>query len=68
MLDDPGRDFRLIVGETEDDCRRSIRAERQRPRQLRAHQRRGVVKQHDERALGSGTIIRPEIGIKIGAR
>jgi len=42
-------------------------AESERPRELGAHQRRGVVEQHDERALGGRAVVRPEPGIKIGA-
>jgi hypothetical protein len=37
-------------------------------RELRTHQRRGIVEQHDGRAFGGGAIIRREMGIKIGAR
>jgi hypothetical protein len=36
-------------------------------RELGAHQRRRIVEQHDERALGGGTVVGAEVGIKIGA-
>jgi hypothetical protein len=36
-------------------------------RELRAHQWRWIVKQHDQRAFGGGAIIGREIGIEIGA-
>jgi hypothetical protein len=67
MLEHPGCHFRLVAGEAENDCRRCVLAEGKRPRQLGAHQRRGIVEQHDERALGGRPIIRAKLGIKKGA-
>src|SRR5262249_43415236 len=63
----PGSDFRLVEGKAENDRRRGTLAERKRARELGTHQRRRIVEQHDERALGGGTVVRAEVGIKIGA-
>ena len=68
MLEHPARDLRLVGGEPEDHRRRRVLAERQRPRQRFAHQRRRIVEQHDQRAFGGGAVIGGEIGIEIGAR
>ncbi len=67
VLQHPGRDLGLVGGEAEDHRRRRLLAEGQRTRQLGANERRRIVEQHDERALGSGAVIRREIGIEIGA-
>ena len=68
MLEHPARDLRLVGGEPENHRRRRLVAERQRPRQRLAHQRRRIVEQHDQRAFGGGAIIGRQIGIEIGAR
>ena len=68
MLEHAGRDVRLIGGERENDGRRRVLAEGQRPRERGAHQRRRIVEQHDQRAFGGGAIVGREIGIEIGAR
>ena len=68
MLEHPARDLRLVGGEPEDHRRRRLVAERQRPRQRLAHQRRRIVEQHDQRAFGRGAIVGRQIGIEIGAR
>ena len=68
MLEHPARDLRLVGGEPEDHRRRRLLAERERPRQRLAHQRRRIVEQHDQRAFGGGAIVGRQIGIEIGAR
>ena len=45
-----------------------LRAPRQRLGERPPHQRRGVVEQHDHRALGGGAILVRQIGIEIGPR
>jgi hypothetical protein len=67
MLEHPARHFRLVGGEREDHRRRREFAEGERLRQRDPHQRRRIVEQHDQRALGGGAVIRREIGVEIGA-
>ena len=68
MLEHPRGHLRLVGGEAENDCRGRLLTESQRPCQLGAHHRRGIVEEHDQRAFRCRAIIRTELGIKIGAR
>ena len=61
-------DLRLVGSQRQHDRRRRARACRQRVGQRPAHQRRGVVEQHQHHAFGGGGIVGRQIGIKIGAR
>ena len=67
MFEHPARDLRLVGGKAEDDRRRRMLAEGKRAGERLAHQRRGIVQQHDQRAFGGGAVIGREIGIEISA-
>jgi hypothetical protein len=64
----PARHLRLVGGKPQDHRRGRELAERERLGQRGAHQRRRIVELHDERALGSGAVVRREIGIEVSAR
>ena len=68
MLEHPARYLRLVGGEPENHRRRRVLAERQRLRQRLAHQRRGIVEQHDQRALGGDAVVRRKVGVEVSAR
>ena len=68
MLQHPARDLGLIDRQAKDHDQRRVLAEGERARKRRAHQRRRIVEQHDQRAFASRAIIGRQIGIEIGAR
>jgi hypothetical protein len=68
ILQDPGGNLRLIIGKAQDDEGRGFLAECEGSCELGAHDRRRIVEQHDEGALGGGPIIGAEVAVKIRAR
>ena len=63
-----GGDVGLVGRERMHDRRRRLVARRERFRHGAAHQRRGIVEQHQHRALGGRAIIGGKIRVKVSAR
>ena len=66
-LDHDDGDVRLIGGERLDDGGRRLLARGEHVGERLAHQRRGIVEQHDHGAFGGAAIVGAEIGKEIGA-
>ena len=58
----------LIVGQRVNDGGRRLLARGEHLGERLAHQRRGVVEQHDHGAFGGGPVVVREIGIEVGPR
>jgi hypothetical protein len=61
------RDVRVVGGQRQHDGRRRARARRECVGERPAHQRRGIVEQHQHRAFGGAEIVGRKIGVEIGA-
>ena len=61
-------DARLIGSERKNDRRRRVGARGKSIGERAAHQRRGIVEQHQHGALGGAKIVGRQIGIEEGAR